>query len=84
MEVRLNPDLAAKLDRLAAETGRPKDELIEDVIAGYFEELAQVRQMLDGRYDDIDTGRVKPVDGEAFFENLRRREEDLLKRRSQQ
>ena len=46
------------------------------------EELAQVRNMLDSRYDDIESGRVKPVDAEEFFENLRRREEDLIKQRS--
>jgi len=38
--------------------------------------------MLDGRYDDIKSGRVKPVDGEAFFESLRQREDELLKNRS--
>src|SRR5947207_11951528 len=81
MEVHLTPELAAKLDKLAAETGRAKDELVQDVMAGYFQELAQVRNMLDSRYDDIESGRVKPVDGEEFFENLRRREEDLIKRR---
>lgn len=82
MEVHLTPDLAVKLDRLAAETGRAKDDLVQDVMAGYFEELAQVRQMLDSRYDDIESGRVKPLDGETFFESLRQREEDLLRRRS--
>ena len=82
MEVHLSPDLEAKLDKWAAETGRAKEEFVEDALTGYFEELAQVREMLDSRYDDIKSGRVKPIDGEAFFENLRRREEELLKRRS--
>ena len=82
MEVHLSPDLEAKLDQWAAETGRPKEEFVEDALTGYFEELAQVREMLDSRYDDIKSGRVKPIDGEAFFENLRRREEELLKRHS--
>jgi len=82
MEKHLTPELAAKLDKLAAETGRAKDELVQDAMAGYFEELAQVRNMLDSRLDDIESGRVKPIDGEEFFESLRRREEDLIKRRS--
>ena len=82
MEVHLSPDLEAKLDKWATETGRAKEEFVEDALTGYFEELAQVREMLDSRYDDIKSGRVKPIDGEAFFENLRRREEELLKRRS--
>jgi hypothetical protein len=35
--------------------------------------------MLDTRYDDIKSGRVKPIDGEAFFDSLREREDELLK-----
>jgi hypothetical protein len=58
--------------------GRAKDELVQDAMAGYFDELARVREMLDRRYDDIDSGRVKPVGGEAFFDKLGQREEALL------
>ena len=61
MEVRFSPDLQAKLDELATETGRPTDELVENVVAGYFEELARTRDMLTSRYDDLKSGRVKPV-----------------------
>jgi len=71
MEVHLSPDLEAKLDQWAAETGRPKEEFVEDALTGYFEELAQVREMLDSRYDDIKSGRVKPIDGEEVFARLR-------------
>ncbi len=84
MEVHLNPDLQAKLDQLALETGRATEELIEDAMAGYFDELAQVREMLNGRYDDLKSGRVKPIDGETFFEGLRQREKEFLKKHSQQ
>jgi hypothetical protein len=35
--------------------------------------------LLDSRYDDVKSGRVKPIDGEAFFETLRQREDELLK-----
>jgi hypothetical protein len=51
-------------------------------MAGNLQEMAQTREMLDGRYDDIKSGRVKPVDGRAFFDSLRQREEELLKQRS--
>ncbi len=81
MEVHLTPDLEAKLEKLAAETGRAKDELVHDVVAGYFDELTQVREMLDSRYDDVKSGRVTPIDGEAFFKDLQEREEALLNRR---
>ena len=71
MEVHLSPDLEAKLDKWAAETGRAKEELVEDALTGYFDELAQVREILDSRYDDIKSGRVKPIDGEEVFARLR-------------
>jgi len=80
MEVHFAPDLQAKLDKLAIETGRPTGELVEDVVAGYFDELTQTREMLNSRYDDLKSDRVKPIDGEAFFESLRQREDELLKK----
>ena len=71
MEVHLTPDLEARLNQLSAETGRPKDELVQEAVSGYMEELAQVRQLLDSRYDDVKSGRVKPIDGEEAFTRLR-------------
>jgi predicted transcriptional regulator len=82
MEVRLKPETESRLQELAAQTGRAPDELVEDAMVGYLQELTHTRQMLDSRYDDIKSGRVKPIDGEGFFESLRQREEELLKRRS--
>jgi predicted transcriptional regulator len=70
MEVHIAPELQAKLDKLVVETGCTPDKLIEDALAGYFAELAQTRDMLDSRYDDLKTGRVKPIPGdevEAYF-----------------
>ena len=71
MEVRFAPELEAKLNELAATTGRPADELVQDVVAGYVDELAEIRNMLESRYDDIKSGRVQPIDGEEAFERLR-------------
>ncbi len=82
MEVHLRPETESRLQELAAKTGRAPDDLVEDAMAGYLQELAETREMLDSRYDDIKSGNVKPIDGEAFFEGLRQREEELLKRRS--
>jgi hypothetical protein len=76
MEVHLAPDVEQKLKEVAAETGRAADALVEDALTGYFEELRQLRTTLDERYDDLKSGRVQPLDGEAFFEALRRRGED--------
>ena len=82
MEVHFTPETQRKLDELAAQSGRPAGELIEDAVVGYVDELAGTREMLDRRYDDLKSGTVKPIDGEAFFESLRQREDDLLKPRS--
>jgi predicted transcriptional regulator len=49
MEVQLSPELQAKLDKLATDTGRSQHEFVEDAIAGYLDELGQVRGMLDSR-----------------------------------
>jgi predicted DNA-binding protein len=81
MVVKLKPETESRLQELSASTGRPADELVEDAMAGYLDELSQIRNTVDSRYDDIKSGRVKPVDGEAFFQNLRQREEELLKKR---
>jgi len=82
MEVHLRPATGSRVQELANQTGRTPDELVEDALAGHLQELVQLRETLDGRYDDIKAGRVKPLDGEAFFESLRLREEELLKRQS--
>jgi hypothetical protein len=76
VEVRLSPELEAKLNHVVKETGRAVDDLVEDAMAGYLAELTQVRTTLDDRFDDITNGRVKPVDGESFFENLRRKSQE--------
>jgi predicted transcriptional regulator len=71
MEVRLSPDLEAQVDEWVKQTGRPADELAEEALTGYFEEIAQVRETLDSRYDDVKSGRVKLIDGEEAFARLR-------------
>ena len=75
MEVHLRPETESRLQELAAKTGRAPDDLVEDAMAGYLKELAETREMLDGRYDDITSGRVNPIDGEEAFANLRRKSE---------
>jgi len=76
MELHLTPDLEAKLNQLSAQTGRAKEELVQEAMAGYLAELSQVRDTLDARYDDIKSGRVSPIDGEASFSRLRQKKTD--------
>ncbi|MGD0620213.1 MAG: hypothetical protein ABSB67_21440 [Bryobacteraceae bacterium] len=70
MEVHFTPDVQAKLEQMARDTGRPSAELLEDAVIGLFDELAQTREMLDRRYDDLESGRVRPIDGEEAFQQL--------------
>jgi predicted transcriptional regulator len=73
MVVNLKPETESRLQELAATTGRAPDDLVEDAMSGYLAELAEVRNMLDGRYDDIKSGRVAPIDGEDAFARLRQK-----------
>jgi predicted transcriptional regulator len=81
MEVHFKPETESRLAELASKSGRATDDLVEDALAGFLAEVAEVREILDGRYDDVKSGRVKPIDGEAFFDSLRQREDALLKQR---
>lgn len=76
MEVRLKPETESRLQELAQITGRAPEDLVEDAMAGYLKEIAETREMLDRRYDDIKSGRVNPIDGEEAFAKLRRKSED--------
>jgi predicted DNA-binding protein len=71
MEVHFTAETERKLKDLAAQSGRgTAEEFVQDVVEGYFDELAQTRRTLDSRYDDLKSGRVKPVPGEeveAYF-----------------
>jgi hypothetical protein len=75
MEVHFTPDVEKKLNDLAAESGRGTNELLQDALAGYFDELVQTRDMLNSRYDDLKSGRVKPIDGEEAFARLKAKTE---------
>ena len=81
MEVHLTPELQAKLDQLVSETGCPPEKFVEDALAGYVPEFAETRELLDSRNDELKSGRVKPIDGEEFFEGLRKHEDDLLNKK---
>ena len=71
MEVHFTPETEKKLKDLSTQSGRGTDDLVEDAMAGYFDEVLQVREMLNSRYDDLKSGRVKPIDGEEAFARLK-------------
>ncbi len=75
MEVHFTPDVEKKLNDLAAQSGRGTDELLQDALAAYFDELVQTRDMLNSRFDELKNGRVKPIDGEEAFARLKAKTE---------
>ena len=70
MEVQFPPDVERKLNELVTQSGRGPTELLQDALAGYFDEVAQTRDLLSRRYDDLESGRVQPIPGdevESYF-----------------
>ena len=82
MEVHFNPDVQARLDQMARECGRSSTDLVEEAVLGYFDEVANANELLARRYEDLETGRVKPIDGEEAYRLLLERTE-TQRRRSQ-
>jgi predicted DNA-binding protein len=81
MEVRFSPETEKKLKELAAESGRgTADELVQDVVEGYFDELAHTRAMLVNRYNNFKSGAGKPISGEEIGAHFR--EKSAAARRS--
>ena len=73
MELRLRPETESRIQEIAQKTGRPAGDLVEDAMAGYLQELAQSRETLDRRYDELRSGQVKSINGEAAFATLRQK-----------
>ena len=82
MEVHFKPETETRLQELAAQTGRAPDDLVEDALSGYLQEVAYTRDMLENRFDDLKTGRVQPIDGEEVFARLRQKSKDRRSPRS--
>jgi predicted transcriptional regulator len=75
MEVHFPPEIQAKLEQMARDTGSPSDELVKSVVTDFFDELAFTRQTLDRRYDEVESGKVKLIPGEEVFARLRAKSE---------
>jgi hypothetical protein len=75
MEVHFTAETEKKLKDLSAQSGCRTDDLVEDATAAYVEELLETRNMLNNRYDDLKSGRVKAIDGEEAFARLKAKTE---------
>jgi predicted transcriptional regulator len=53
LEVHVSPATAKKLKDLSATSGRAPEDIVEDALAGYLEEVASIRNTLESRYDDL-------------------------------
>lgn len=73
MEVRFTQEIEERLNELAAQSGRPAPELVQDAVAGMFGALAESRELLDRRYDEIESGKVKLIPGDEVFARLRQK-----------
>ena len=82
MEVHFTPETEKKLKDLSTQSGRRTDDVVEDAMAGYFDEVLQAREMLNSRYDDLKSGRVKPIDGEEALARLKAKSEAQRNRRA--
>ena len=71
MEVHLTAETEKKLKDLSALSGRATDERVEDAMAGYFAEVLQIREALNGRYDDLKSDKVKPISGDEVEAHFR-------------
>jgi len=75
MKVHVTPETAKKLKDLAKTSGRAPDDIVEEALAGYLEEVTLVRKTLDSRYYDLKSGRMKTIGSEEAFRTLREKSE---------
>lgn len=80
MEVHFTPDVQAKLEQMARESGRQSADLVEDAVVGYVDELTRAKEMLDRRYKALESGKVTPIDGEEAFLQLMEKTEAQRRR----
>lgn len=81
MEVHFTPEVQAKLEQMAREAGRLPAEVLEDAVVGLYDELAYTREMLDRRYDEMESGKVRGIDGEEAYRRLMEKTQARRQRR---
>jgi hypothetical protein len=81
VEVNFTPDVQEKLEQMARDAGRPLSDVIADAVIGLYDELAYTREVLDRRYDEMDSGTVQGIDGEEAFRRLMEKTQARRQRR---
>jgi len=62
MEVRFEPEVESRLEELAALSGINADQLVREVMSEYLGRLAETRELLARRYDELKSGQVNTTD----------------------
>lgn len=57
MEISLTPELEAKLKRVAAQTGKAADQVVQELVANYFDHDEWFRQEVDKGLSSLDRGK---------------------------
>ena len=81
MEPNLSAEVQAKLEQLARGAGRPPAEVVEDAVIGLYDELAYTRELIDRRYDEMESGKVEGIDGEEAYRRLMEKTQARRQRR---
>jgi hypothetical protein len=76
MEVPFSNDKQTRIVEAAATCGQGAGQFVRELVKGYLDDLADVRDILSSRYDDIKSERVEAIDGEEAFLRLRRKSEE--------
>jgi predicted transcriptional regulator len=73
MNIRVNDALAKRLNDLAVASGRKPDDLVQDALVSYLDEVAGLRESLDTRYDEAKAGTANLISGNDAVAHLRER-----------
>jgi len=58
MEIPIAPELEAKLNRIASQTGKGAGQIVEELVANYFDHDEWFRQEVDKGLISLDKGKL--------------------------
>lgn len=71
MEVLFAPEVQARLDKIARNSGTGAVELVQRAVAGFVDEVAETSELLGSRYEEVKNGQVELINGSEVFAKLR-------------
>jgi predicted DNA-binding protein len=71
VEVLFAPEVQARLDQIARNSGTGAVELVQRAVAGFVEEIGETSELLGARYEEVRSGQVELANGGDVFERLR-------------